>query len=138
MSDKETTSHSDAGSGKAAVSHTLHGGGLGAILVEASEFVADDYQRIFLAIVPTLSILGAYLINLIVTISQFDVALFKARREFNKTEKRLRKKLKQADILDEEKEIIKSRLVALQEVRSKAEVQRIEDGLNQAGHDGER
>lgn len=125
-------------SGKGAVRHTLHGGGLGAILVEVSGFVADDYQRLFLAIVPTLSILGAYLVNLLVTLSEFDVALFKARREFNKTEKRLRKKLKQSDILEEEKEIIRSRLVALQEVRSKAEVQRIEDGLNKADSDSER
>lgn len=128
MSDASHGSETRSG----ALSNTLHGGVIGAVLVEASEFVADDYQKLFLSLVPTVSILGAYLINLLVTLSKFDIGLFQARREFDKTEKRLRAKLKQPDTLDEEKEIICSRLVSLEEVRSKAEVQRIEDGLKKA------
>lgn len=133
MTNTGATTANESSGGKGALGHTLNGGGLGAMLVEASQFIPDDFQKLFLAFVPTLSILGAYCITLIVHLSDFDIALFKARREFNKTEKGLRKKLKRADILEEEKEIIRSRLVALQEVRSKAEVQRIEDGLSKAG-----
>lgn len=126
----DATTANEPSGGKGVVGHTLNGGGLGAMLVEVSQFIPDDFQKLFLAFVPTLSILGAYCITLLAHLSDFDMALFKARREFNKTEKGLRKKLRRTDILDEEKKIIRTRLVALQEVRSKAEVQRIENGLS--------
>lgn len=109
------------------------GSALGVLLIQACELITDQtYRDLAISSVPIISVLSGFLIHFCYQYVATDWHLVRMNRNFDKSEKRLRRQLKNNSISQEERDVINEQLVLLQKLRMESEISRIKKTIDEA------